>query len=32
MPTKVKFHLRLKTKRKGKWTFIFGRKTKTKVT
>ena len=26
MPTKMKFHLRPKTKRKRKWTFIFGRK------
>ena len=32
MPMKMKFHLRPKTKRKRKWTFIFGRKTKMKIT
>ena len=30
MPTKMKFHLRPKTKQKRKWTFIFGRKRKQK--
>ena len=32
MSTKMKFHLRPKTKRNRTWTFIFGRKTKKKVT